>query len=109
MTLITKKQDVKVKVLKCWARERGMMQDNGGQPDTIRSDCLDGDRDGKHRRDQSQLYLLLYIEKLVRKRDFLAKNTELTMTRYKKPPRQSTASYGMRMRELPVARWTRIA
>lgn len=58
-------KDVKVKVLKCWARERGMMQDNGGQSNTIRSDCLDGDRDEKHRRDQSQLYLLLYIEKLI--------------------------------------------
>jgi hypothetical protein len=67
--LIEEIQDVKTKVLMVWARERGFLQDNGDLPDTIRSDCLENDPDEKHRRDQSQLYLLLYIEKLVRKKE----------------------------------------
>ncbi|ETS83906.1 hypothetical protein PFICI_05782 [Pestalotiopsis fici W106-1] len=58
-------KDVKTKVLMVWARERGFVQENGDEPETIRSDCLNNDPDEKHRRDQSQLYLLLYIEKLI--------------------------------------------
>ncbi|KAI1871436.1 uncharacterized protein JN550_004430 [Neoarthrinium moseri] len=56
-------KDVKGKVLKVWAKERGLIKDELSQ-DTIDPNCLSGD-DIKHRRDQSQLFLLLYIERLM--------------------------------------------
>jgi hypothetical protein len=61
-------QDVKAKVLKVWARERGLME-NGEEPAAIRPDYFESEDDLKHQRDQSQLFLLLYIEKLVSRPD----------------------------------------
>ncbi|KAI0127860.1 hypothetical protein BJ170DRAFT_391372 [Xylariales sp. AK1849] len=54
-------KDFKGKVLKVWASERGLITDEHS-PETINAFSDDG---LKHRRDQSQLFLLLYIERLM--------------------------------------------
>jgi hypothetical protein len=51
-------------VLKVWASERGLLREEDDL-ETIRLDYFEGEEDPKHRQDQSQLFLLLYIEKLV--------------------------------------------
>ncbi|KAK9770272.1 hypothetical protein SCAR479_13013 [Seiridium cardinale] len=57
-------KDVKGEVLKIWAKERGLLTEVE-DPGTMRPEYLEGEFDEKHRRDQSQLFLLLYIEKLM--------------------------------------------
>jgi hypothetical protein len=77
-------------VLTVWAKERGLIK--SGTEDTICPESLTGD-DLKHRRDQSQLYLLLYIETLV---------SNLAPTR---PVYASLIMLSKRCKRLPRGRW----
>jgi hypothetical protein len=54
---------VKTEILKVWAKERGLIADEASL-ETINTETFATD-DAKHLRDQSQLFLLLYITKLV--------------------------------------------
>ncbi|KAH6647237.1 hypothetical protein BKA67DRAFT_525068 [Truncatella angustata] len=56
-------KDVKGKVLKIWAKERGLIGDTE-EPESMREGYFEAEDDVDRRRDQGQLFLLLYIEKL---------------------------------------------
>lgn len=56
-------RDIRGTILRTWAKEKGLLRDDSSL-DEINN--VSPQTDAKHHRDQGQLYVLLYIETLVR-------------------------------------------